>query len=60
MTLHPYIGLPELIGYCQLCHEYGTKCRHVKVDSPTLLRLREVVHISEGATRFLGIKFVEI
>ncbi len=59
MTLHPYTSLPELIAYCQLCHEHRNKCTTVKVDALTLRRVREIAHITEIATRFLGIKFVQ-
>lgn len=59
MTLHPYIGLSELVGYCQLCHEQGDKCRRVSVDVPTLARIRTVARIEIERTQFLGIAFVK-
>lgn len=57
MALHQYITLEELVAYCQLCHEHGTAARSVKVDKPTLQRIRKVGNIVTANTRFLGVQF---
>lgn len=59
MSLHPHIGLPELIEYCQLANEYGDKCRKVKLDAHTLRRVRQVAKITGESTSFLGVSFYE-
>lgn len=58
MTLHPYIGLSELIEYCQFCHEYKGKIKRVMVHKHVLSRIRKVVMITDEKTEFLGIKFL--
>lgn len=59
MTLYPYTELPELVAYCQLCHENGDKCRRVSVDGLTLARIRTVARIGVERTEFLGVTFVK-
>lgn len=57
MTLHADTSLQELTAYCQLCHEHGNKARRVKVDKPTLQRIRQVAGIVTTNARFLGVQF---
>jgi len=58
MTLHPDISFSELVDYCRLCHEHGDMARRVKVDKPTLQRIRQVSGAVAPCTRFLGVKFI--
>lgn len=59
MILHHYITLQELVEYCQFAHEFNGKCGRVKVDAPTLNRIRQVARLETQENRFFGIKFVE-
>lgn len=57
MNLHPNITLSELTDFCRLCHEYGSAARKVKVDKPTLQRIRRVGGIVTPHTKILGVQF---
>lgn len=57
MTLHPNISFSELVEYCRLCREFGNEVKSVKVDKPTLQRIRVVGCIVGKETKLLGIKF---
>lgn len=52
MTLHPQISKPELVAYCELCHEH--KIKSVRVDKSTAARVFEIVMAS---VEFMGVKF---
>ena len=57
MTLHPDISFQELVDYCRLCQEYGAAALSVKVDKPTLARIRQLGNVVTQNTRFLGVRF---
>ncbi len=57
MTLHPDISFQELVEYCQLCREYGDMVKSVKVDRPTLARIKQVSRFVTSANVFLGVRF---
>jgi len=52
MTLHSQISKPELIAFCELCHEH--KIKSVKVDTDTAKRISK---IALGISRFMGVRF---
>lgn len=52
MNLHPQISKPELVSYCELCHEH--KIKKVRVDRDTAARIAELAMASKV---FMGIKF---
>lgn len=57
MKLHPDISFTELVDYCRLCREYGEMVKSVKVDKPTLARIKQVSRVITKSTVFFGVRF---
>lgn len=57
MTLHQDLTIAELTDFCLLCKEYGDEVKQVRVDKPTLRRIRHVGCIVLAETKILGIRF---
>lgn len=54
MTLHPHITTDELRDYCELCREFGDKCKRVRVEKPVYERIKNLTPYTSLEVRFYG------